>query len=495
MKPLTLAELIDLEVQLLDDRERSPGDVAHRDQRVVERLGPAAVKLSRHELLRRWLASVADPKEVSVGRRVSAYYRLAGWILPIVTLLAGAGTAAGLLVYDGGDPVNIMGYLAVLVFLQVALILLTLVGMLPSTWLGGVLRLSGLSGGAGFQSILRELGYRRAGITLMGSALGFRGRAALGHIAAWQTIYAAVERWLLTALTQRAAVAFNLGALVATVYLVTVRALAFAWSTTLEVDTALMTRVFQTIAAPWRWLEVAVPSRELVEASRYFPGRSYDPDLLGDWWPFLVAALVTYGLLPRILLALYAAHRSRSARRALALDHGECAAVCERLLRPASLWGRPESVGNAVAPATSAAPSSESTLPVSGTTVRVLRWGDAAVTKDEVARVLGEKLGWRLASLEDVRGDDDAEELRRLDRLAENDQPILVVAESFEPPSKNVQRLLKTIRQRAGAQVPLVVGLCGAGSDGAAPRPDDVRIWRQRIAALGDPWIRVEALS
>jgi hypothetical protein len=495
MKPLTLAELIDIEAQLLDDREQSPGEIARRDERIAEKLGPGAAKISRHELLRQWLAAVADPREVSVGRRVSAYYRLAGWILPIVTFIAGAGTAAGLLVYDGRDPVNIMGYLAVLVFLQAALVLLTLVGMLPSTWLGGLLRLSGLTGGAGFQSILRELGYRRAGIASMGATLSFRGRAALGHIAAWQTIYAAVERWLLTALTQRAAVAFNVGALVATIYLVTVRALAFAWSTTLEVDTEQMTRILHAIATPWRWLEVAVPSHELVEASRYFPGRSYDPDLLGDWWLFLVAALVTYGLLPRIVLSFYAAYRARAARRALALDHGECAAVCERLARPASLWGRPTEVGTAVTPVSGAVSSSECTLPASGTTVRVLRWADAAVSQEDVARVLGEKLGWRLSSLDDVRGDDDPEELRRLARLAENDQPILVVAESFEPPSKNVQRLLKTIRQRAGAQVPLVVGLYGDPSNGASPRPDDVRIWRQRIAALGDPWIRVEALS
>ena len=149
----------------------------------------------------------------------------------------------------------------------------------------------------------------------------------------------AVERWLLTALTQRAALAFNLGALVATIYLVTVRALAFAWSTTLEVDPAVMTRFFQLMATPWRWLTLAVPTRELVEASRYFPGRSYDPDLLGDWWPFLVAALVTYGLLPRVLLATYAAYRTTAARRALALDHGECAGVCERLLRPRASSG------------------------------------------------------------------------------------------------------------------------------------------------------------
>ncbi len=493
MKALTLAELIDLEAQLLDDRQRTPGDVARRDARVAEKLGSAAATLPRHELVRRWLEAVGDPKAVSVGRRVNTYYRLAGFLIPIVTFIAGAGTAAGLLAYDGRDPVNTMGYLAVLVFLQLVLIALTLAGMLPSTWLGGALRLSGLHGGAGIHAILRELGYRSAGLASIGEAAGFRGRAALGHIAAWQTVYAAVERWHLTALTQRAAVAFNLGAIAATLYFVSVRALAFAWSTTLEVDPERMTGFFHALATPWRWLEIAVPSRELVEASRYFPGRSYDPDLLGDWWPFLVAAVVTYGLLPRIVLAIYAASRARAARRALSLDHGECGAVVERLLRPARLWGAGDEVGSTVAAPTAASTGNECALPAEGPPVRVLRWADAAVTKDDVARIIGPKLGWRVTSMDDVRGDGAAAELTRLASLAGGDVPILLIAEAFEPPSKNVQRLLKDVRMRIGTRVPIVIGLYDG--DGDAPRPDDVRIWRQRIAALGDPWVRVEALA
>ncbi|MEO6026943.1 MAG: DUF2868 domain-containing protein, partial [Candidatus Binatia bacterium] len=419
----------------------------------------------------------------------------AGWVLPIVMFLAGSGTATGLLAYDGRDPVNIMGYLAVLVFLQGVLILLTLIAMLPSAWLGGFLRLFGLDRGTGIQALLREIGHRSAGIVATHTSVGARGRAALGSLAAWQTIYATVERWLLTALTQRAAVAFNLGALAATIYLVTVRALAFAWSTTLEVDPALMTGFFHAMATPWRWLDAAVPSRELVVASRYFPGREYDPDLLGDWWPFLVAALVTYGLVPRLLMLTYAAYRSRAARAALALDHGECAALYERLVRKANLWGHGAEVGAAVAPNPRPGSDGDCALPARGTMVRALRWADAAVSQDAVERLVSTRLGWRIASLDDVRGNDDPDERQRLARLGASDAPVLVVAESFEPPSKSVQRLLNAVRQSVGAQVPVVVGLYGGPGDHAPPREDDVRIWRQRVRALGDPWLRVEVLS
>ena len=53
----------------------------------------------------------------------------------------------------------------------------------------------------------------------------------------------------------------------------------------------------------------------------------------------------------------------------------------------------------------------------------------------------------------------------------------------------------KRVRRSVGAHVPVVVGLFGGPADHGPPSPDDVRIWRQRVAALGDPWLRVEALS
>jgi len=366
--------------------------------------------------------------------------------------------------------------------------------MLPSAWLRGAFRFFGFERGSGVPAFLREIGLRSAGVVSRHVQVGERGRAALGRLSAWQTIYAGVERWLLTLLTQRAAVAFNLGALTATLYLVTVRALAFAWSTTLEIDPTAMAAAFRMMAAPWRWIPAAVPTPALVAASRYFPGRAYDPDLLGDWWPFLVASVVTYGLVPRLVMMTYAAERARAARAALQLDHGECAALVDRLARAASLWGKGAVTGSAVTVDPRVAQDAECALPATGAEVHVLRWADAALAREDVERLVAAKLGWRIASLDDVHGDDSADERSRLARLAENATPVLVVAEAFEPPSKSVQRLLRGLRASLGPHVPVVVALYG-GTDDHAARPDDVRIWRQRVATLGDPWLRVEALS
>jgi len=129
--------------------------------------------------------------------------------------------------------------------------------------------------------------------------------------------------------------------------------------------------------------------------------------------------------------------------------------------------------------------------------VRVLRWADAGVDESVVARLVAAKLGWRVTSFADVHGDDAGEEAALIEKLAAEASatPILVVAESFEPPSKSIQRLLRSVRERVGARVPIVVGLCGGTGAQPAPRADDVRIWRRRITQLGDPWLRVETLA
>ncbi len=493
--PLTLAELIDLEVQLATDADRDPGELVARDAAVGERIGAGRMADRRHALLRGWLSSLGATGPGSVGRRVQTFYRVVGWIAAASSLLAGAGTAAALLRYDGRDPVNIINFLAVLVGLQVLLVTVSVLAMLPAPWRGRAAQLSGL------QEIVRDLGYRRAGVATAlqnRGVLGAKGAAVVGRLAALHGVYASVERWSLTALTQRAAVAFNVGALAVCLYLVTVRALAFAWSTTLEVDPERMTLALRALATPWGFLTVAVPDRELVAMSRYFPGRVYDADRLGDWWPFLVMAVGTYGLLPRLVLATYATHRQRAARRALALDHGECALVYSRLLRTAAGWGPGAEIGSELPAETrhdAAAPAAA--LPATEGPVHVVRWADAAVTHEAAERLAAATYRWRLGSFDAANGDGSEAETAVLSRLGADARhaPVLLLAEAWEPPSKNLLHFLRALRVSVGPERAIVVGLLTRGTARPGAHADDVRIWRRRIAALGDPRLRVEALD
>lgn len=493
--PLSLAELIDLEIQLAADLEADPRALVERDAAIGMAIGVSRLTGKRHATLRGWLGALGATGPGSVGRRVQGFYRIVGWAAALAALTGGAGTATTLLRFDGRDPVNIINFLAVLVGLQLLVMIVSVLAMLPVPWRGRAVRLSGL------QELVRDLGYRRAGLMSAlqsRGVLGSKGAAALGRLAALHGVYAGVERWSLTIITQRAAVAFNVGALAVCLYLVTVRALAFAWSTTLEIDPEIMTRFFQTMAAPWAFLTAAVPDRDLVEASRYFPGGAYDADRLGDWWPFLFAALATYGLLPRLALAAYASYRQRAARRALALDHGECALVYARLLRSVAGWGAGAEVGSEVpAEARSSVDVAAAAIPVGAARVHAIRWANAAISCDDASRLIAEKYPWRIDLFVDATGDGGEAETRVLSRIGADPDcaPVLVIAEAWEPPSKNLTHFLRSARKTCGGERALVVGLLTKGAMRPGASFDDVRIWRRRVSALGDPRIRVEVLD
>src|SRR6185503_4846300 len=179
----------------------------------------------------------------------------------------------------------------------------------------------------------RELVYRASALAPARAVSG-RMSPVVGRLGALSTVYGAAERWRIMSLTQRTAFFFNVGALVTCLYLIAFTDLAFAWSTTLDVPASTMAKVLRAVASPWRWLGSAVPTDELVSASRYFRmSEGYDPRALKDWWAFLLAALATYGLLPRFVLWQFASWRARAVRRALPLDHGDCQVAYERLTR------------------------------------------------------------------------------------------------------------------------------------------------------------------
>jgi len=488
--PLSFSELVDLECLLLADRDSDPSDLLRRDGELGERIGAGRETSDRHELFRRWIRARHGSTAPSPGQRVSAYYRLIGWIAGALALFTGGGTAATLLRYDGSDPVNILGYLVVFVGLQLSLVALTLILMVPRAVLGRLPALGGIP------EFLRQLGYRRAGLDVAFERT--RGRMGgndvwIGHLLASHAIYAGVERWMLTALTQRTGMFFNLGALIATVYLVSVRALAFAWSTTLTVDAESMTRWLQIVATPWRWLPDAVPTESLVAASRYFPGTVYDPDLLGDWWPFLVAALVCYGLLPRTALALFSAYKAASERRNLPLNHGEAEALYDRLMRRARGWtGNGSSEPGERRAGAASVVTAE--LPVQCEACVVLAW--AGVSPQAVVDAVEKRFGWPVESVETVSGSGDDDERSVLVRLSKGAaaSPVVVGAEAWEPPSKGLIRFLEALRAEIGTSRAIVVALLGQGEGGAVagPTAEDRNLWRERLGALGDPYLRVD---
>jgi hypothetical protein len=493
---MNLADLIDLEAQLARDRDADPGALAARDRALLG--GSASGPERRDALLARWLEALRaeDRSALRPGRAVAGALSALRALLVVAGLLVGWGAGTAIMSYGGGHPVNVWDFLLAFVGVQLVLLLLLAASFfLPLAALGtpalGMVR--GALGG---------LYPWLAGRVLGGDRSRAEWRALWHRTRSRRSLYQAVEPWVLLTLTQALGVAFNLGVLAAVLRLVVFTDVAFGWSTTLvELDPARFHALARALAWPWRalWPD-AVPSEALVEATRYSrldaayalsgAGRSARPELVGGWWRFLVAALVCYGLLPRALLL--AAARLRVARLlgTLPLDDAEVGRVIARLSAPhIALGGAGAEPAGALAPAAATAP-----LPVApGAPCALVLWRDAPggpALDAAVARALGRPV----VRTRSAGGREHEDVGTGWAALAAEADPV-VVAEAFEAPDRGVRRFLEGLRRAVGPRRLVLVLLVGS-TDGAPrpPRDEDVRIWRDGLAPLADPFLTVEPL-
>ena len=104
--------------------------------------------------------------------------------------------------------------------------------------------------------------------------------------------------------TQFLALVFSLSALLSFLVLATFQDYHFGWSSTLISDNTTMANLMSTISWPWHSV-IAAPSIELIEQSRMLAGNIAQPEITKQrWWLTLVMAMVIYGMLPRLILAI-----------------------------------------------------------------------------------------------------------------------------------------------------------------------------------------------
>jgi hypothetical protein len=492
---MTLANLIDLEAQLARDRDADPGALAARDRALLA--GEPAGADRPGPLLARWLDALRERERGAFfpGRAVSRALGAVRALLAIAGLVLGWGAASAVMTYGGGHPVNVWDFLLAFVGVQVLLLALLLaLFVLPLAAAGApVAGLFRAAVGWAWASLARR--HVDPGREAEWRALWHRLRSR-------RSLYHAVEPWLLLSLTQGFAVAFNVGALVAVLRLVVFTDVAFGWGTTLvDLDAGRFHALARAIAWPWRalWPD-AVPSEALVAATRYSrlegaylvagAGRSARPELVGGWWPFLVAALLAYGLLPRALLL--ALSRWKAARALAALPHGD--AETRRLA--ARLAGPHVETRAPLAEAPSApalAGRSRERPPPPGTPAALVLWRDVPggpALEGAAARALGRPI----VAVHAAGGRGHEEAATDWAAVAGSADPVVVVAEAFEPPDRGVRRLLADLRRALGPRRSVVVLLVGEGPGPGAPRSQDLRVWRDALEALEDPYVGVEPL-
>ncbi len=486
-----LNDLIDLHAALGADRGIALDQKKQRDRKIGTELKKDKARPAKQ--IRAWLDLVEIPSWKRDGRAGTKLYHALGFVLVLLGLLSGWGLAQAALHYTGAAPINIVSALVVLILPQLILLLFWLLAALPR-------RLPLIRE---LQSTLRFLHPGRLTRLIVQR---FPGPAERQLQVVWDpenaVVLASAARWLFSFWSQLFSFSFNVGVLLAVFYLITFSDLAFAWSTTLTLDNETFHRMLTSLSWPWHALvPTAVPSAELVEASRYFRLENgafgVDPDaqraaLLGSWWPFLVAAIVCYGLLPRLLTLLISWQRFHA--------HLRCA--LPRLPGAPELLARMNSPlvsTSALQPETTAVPDCDGgayTLELaSGAKTRcaLIAWSGSVPEPEAISRRLPdlgiEPGSWQQAGGARSTGQDEATIAAV---CKERSEGVAVVAKAWEPPLLDFVDFLRNLRDRCSHHQPIIVLLWGGGE---AVSKSDAEVWYQTLRQLKDPDLHIEALS
>lgn len=116
-----------------------------------------------------------------------------------------------------------------------------------------------------------------------------------------------VVRLLLLRYGQEFGAIFTLGAMTAFLCLLAFTDFSFVWGSTFGISDAAVNSMIGFLSGPWSsWLPLAVPGQEIISDTRYHPSQmdlgQMNDDSRRGWWPFLMACMLLYALLPRLLL-------------------------------------------------------------------------------------------------------------------------------------------------------------------------------------------------
>jgi len=221
--------------------------------------------------------------------------------LVVIAFILGFLSGVGLLSYNGHAPVNVIYFIAMVVFFPLFTMTLTLFSMFRANSVQSLL--VHISPAFWMEKILYFLPNK------------------------WEEdlkevkINPLLANWIVIKRSQIIALVFSFGLLTALLGVVATKDIAFSWSTTLSISPDTFHHFLHTLAFPWRELyPSALPSVELIEQSQYFRlGDKLSAEMiqnasrLGEWWKFLVFSTLFYAILLRFfvyLLSLFGLHRA-----------------------------------------------------------------------------------------------------------------------------------------------------------------------------------------
>jgi hypothetical protein len=493
-----LADLVDLSVQMDLDAAMDPGDLHYRDRNIGRKLSYLAGKPQRQ--LRHWLWQVTEGKQQSFpGENAVKTLRLITLILLFLGAAAGWVTALGVFAYNGTQPVNVVNVLAVFVGIQFLLLLMSAIIALPQN----LLRF--MPGARPLQDLLSALspGRLASAITrFLSPEYRLALEAALGRQKTRHIVYGQVRKWLILQLSQVFAVAFNLGALMSCFYLVTVSDLAFGWSTTLEFQTESFHWLIQQLAWPWRdWLGRAVPSLDLIEVTRFYrlnkgilPNAiklgAKDAAMLGQWWQFLLMAIIFYGLLPRLLTLAFARWRFKAALKKALIHVPGAQQTLDRMNHAVIETGAVEPEASIVlVPETIQSVNGNN---FAGTKGYLINWAGINTDESRLESALQRAMAVKINHAMHAGGKSSIEQDQRIIeelRTAIDEPAIIIAVKSWEPPLLDFLDFLEALRTALGPErlITIIPISLNHKHDLAPADPNNLDVWRKKLQSLGDP--------
>ena len=240
-------------------------------------------------------------KKPFLSETFSSYLYRVTFALVLIAFALGLLAGMGLLSYSGHEPVNVIYFIAVAIFIPLFTMLLTLLAMLRAS---------------SKESVLVHL----SPAFWMEKMLGFLPGNVQEHIKALQ-INPLLANWIIIRRAQIIVLFFSFGLLLSLLAVVVTKDIAFAWSTTLHISPETLHEFLHTLAFPWRDIvPSAVPSLELIEQSQYFRlGDKLNEEMiahaskLGEWWKFLAFSTLFYAIFLRFGMLILASFGFSSA--------------------------------------------------------------------------------------------------------------------------------------------------------------------------------------
>lgn len=329
--------------------------IAERDRRLYrDHIQQASAGIPEHSprhralALRLWLSarrSGEDPdlRSLLPGAAYARGQRLVSVGLLLLGLVLGIGVASALLSYDGRHPINVSWYVFVLVIMQILL-----VGTTAGIWYA---RRSAL-----MQTTVQDISLlgqlvkplfataarwvQRQRLAHVPRDVSDRAKARQGLLKSHYALYGPAIYLPMLVPAQLFGIGFNLGAIFITVALEWFTDLAFGWGSALNVEPGTIHTIAQAIALPWSWLfgeGIGIPTLEQVAGTRINlkdPLFFLNADHLRSWRWFLVLAVFTYGLLPRLVLLALSVLKQRRTLAALPFTHQRTQALYARMITP-----------------------------------------------------------------------------------------------------------------------------------------------------------------